>query len=472
MEVAKLLVTGASNNEIAEKLVISPHTVKVHLRNIYEKLTVNSRTEASMLLLQQGWATLPGVEQATPPLVEEVPAEVAAAEVAAVEAAAAEAAALEVAPPDPEPLTNTLGKPFAWQWPFLLVALLLALGILLLPIFFTPGATAISNLLSDGPSTGLVQPAINVMPRWELRTPLPAARSRFALIADQGKLFAIGGEGADAIPLASVESYDLNVNEWTPVSALPIPLSNLAAALWQDEIYVAGGAMPAAEDRSTQTLSSDLWRYMIDEDRWQLAGELPAPLAGSSLIATADALYLLGGWDGEAMRAEVWRLALSAEMEPVTADDWEVATQMEVAHAFGGAVLVGNVIYVAGGYDGQREVATAGRYLIERGEWEKLPSLSTPRGGVQLLYDDLAIFAVGGGWTEPVNTIERFDPATGIWSHFPAPISEEWRNLGAAASSTGYLYLIGGWSDNYLSTHLHYQSSFRTFLPATQNKDE
>lgn len=449
MEVAKLLVTGASNNEIAEKLVISPHTVKVHLRNIYEKLEVGSRTEASMLLLQQGWMTLPGVDQAASPTVE------------------------EVAPPDPEPLADTMGTPFAWQLPYVLGALLLVLGILLLPVLFTPGATALSSLLSDGPSNVLAQPSVNVMPRWESRTPLPTARSRFALVAtDKGKLFAIGGEGSDGVPVPSVDSYDLSVNEWKAVAALPSPLANLAATVWGDEIYIAGGTAPIAGDTTARTLSRDLWRYTISEDRWQLAGQLPLPLAGASLIATEDALYLLGGWDGQTMHAEIWRVALSAQMEPVTAGDWQVVTEMAVPRAFAGAVFVRDAIYVAGGYDGQRELAVAGRYLIESAEWEELPSLSTPRGGVQLLYDDLAIFAVGGGWTQPVNTIERFDPATGIWSHFPSPIPRQWRNLGAAASKTGYLYLIGGWSDSYLTTHLHYQSSFRTFLPATQNKDE
>lgn len=451
MEVAKLLVTGASNNEIAEQLVISPHTVKVHLRNIYEKLTVSSRTEASMLLLQQGWMTLPGVEQVSAPLSVEQ----------------------EDAPPDPEPLADMVGKPFAWQLPYLAIALLLTLAILLLPFLVTPGATALSNLLSDGPGAGIGQPSVNVMPRWELRTPLPTARSRFALVTqDQGKLYAIGGEGVDAMPLASVDSYDLNVNEWTSLASLPTPLSNLAAVAWGEEIYVAGGAMPVVGDAAARALSADLWRYDILEDGWHLAGQLPAPLAGASLLAAEDALYLVGGWDGEAMRAEIWGLPLSAGMEPVTADDWQVVTHLKSPHAFGGAVLVGDALYVVGGYDGRRELDTARRYFLSSGEWEALPPLSTPRGGVQLLYDELAIFAVGGGWTQPVSTIERYDPATGIWSHFPAPIDGEWRNLGAAASRNGYLYLIGGWSGNYLTTHLHYQSSFRTFLPSTQNKDE
>ncbi|MCP4756509.1 MAG: hypothetical protein GY866_37070 [Proteobacteria bacterium] len=46
LEVLRLIVAGLSNNSITEELFVSIHTVKTHVRNIYGKLNVNSRTQA------------------------------------------------------------------------------------------------------------------------------------------------------------------------------------------------------------------------------------------------------------------------------------------------------------------------------------------------------------------------------------------------------------------------------------------
>ncbi|MCA9872312.1 MAG: response regulator transcription factor, partial [Anaerolineales bacterium] len=64
LDVMQCVVNGASNKEAASELSISENTVKVHLRNIYTKLGVSSRTEATTAALQMGLITIPGVETA------------------------------------------------------------------------------------------------------------------------------------------------------------------------------------------------------------------------------------------------------------------------------------------------------------------------------------------------------------------------------------------------------------------------
>lgn len=53
-EVLKAAATGASNKEVADLLVISPQTVMVHLRSIYRKINVSSRTAASRWAVENG----------------------------------------------------------------------------------------------------------------------------------------------------------------------------------------------------------------------------------------------------------------------------------------------------------------------------------------------------------------------------------------------------------------------------------
>ena len=47
-EIVQLVAKGMANKEIAADLTISVETVRVHLKHIYEKLHVRSRTEAAM----------------------------------------------------------------------------------------------------------------------------------------------------------------------------------------------------------------------------------------------------------------------------------------------------------------------------------------------------------------------------------------------------------------------------------------
>jgi two-component system, NarL family, nitrate/nitrite response regulator NarL len=65
-EIVELAATGASNKEIAQRLFIAESTVKVHLRNILDKLELRNRQQIAAVAVQEG-------------LVEDVLAETAAA---------------------------------------------------------------------------------------------------------------------------------------------------------------------------------------------------------------------------------------------------------------------------------------------------------------------------------------------------------------------------------------------------------
>ncbi len=54
LEVLKLMVEGYSNPEIAARLYLSANTVKTHVRNIMNKLSVDDRVQAAVVALRSG----------------------------------------------------------------------------------------------------------------------------------------------------------------------------------------------------------------------------------------------------------------------------------------------------------------------------------------------------------------------------------------------------------------------------------
>ena len=54
VEILEQVVAGASNKDIAESLHISENTVKIHLRNILEKLHLQNRVQAAVYAVRQG----------------------------------------------------------------------------------------------------------------------------------------------------------------------------------------------------------------------------------------------------------------------------------------------------------------------------------------------------------------------------------------------------------------------------------
>jgi DNA-binding NarL/FixJ family response regulator len=59
LDVVRLVVEGRSNDEIAARLGIGAKTVESHLRRLFERLDVASRTELATRALREGWLDVP-----------------------------------------------------------------------------------------------------------------------------------------------------------------------------------------------------------------------------------------------------------------------------------------------------------------------------------------------------------------------------------------------------------------------------
>jgi DNA-binding CsgD family transcriptional regulator len=444
-ELVRLVSKGLSNRGIARELHISPNTVKVHLRNIYGKLKVSSRTEATMVAVRMGWVEVPGLrgEQAS---VEER---------AAVEAAAPEEEAKltpEMAPllEGEHPPESLPEPPLAlWQRIYLVVsALLVALGLWLI----WPSEAEDSGPFPELPP----QPGnwiASRASRWQSMAQMPTPRRRLAVTTYRGQIYAIAGTMRSGVG-GAVEIYTPETDEWRRGADKPIPVESVGAVELGGKIYVPGGRMGGGE------MSDQLEIYeprASTSGRWTRGERLPKGVCAYALGAYGGDLYLFGGWDGRAYVSESYRYSPQE-------DRWYPLPPLPTPRAFAGAGTLGGRIYVVGGYSGEDELATCEVYDPGRGAWGTCPSMNAPRGGLGVVIVGDTLYAIGGGWTSFLVENEFYSPDEGVWKTFPSPVLQEWRDLGIAVNETS-LYAIGGWDGDLLGTNQAYRAIYRLYLP-------
>ncbi len=423
-EILDLVATGASNKEIASDLDISENTVKVHLRNIFAKMGVRSRTEATVAAMEAGL-----VHPAGQP---EVPAEVVA----------------------PEAPSRAPSPVYWWQKLLLVAALVLAVGVVAWP--GSPEAQTPPPVLDPlrevggGSANGLAEDDVG---RWHEAAQMPRGRHRFAAARVGDQIIVVGGDTEEGIT-GEVEIYDRVSNTWRQGAPKPTPVSNVGAAVVGGLIYIPGGLLPDG------SVTDVIEIYDPQEDSWQAGPNLPTPLCAYAVTTDGGRVLVFGGWDG----AQYSNVALALDPGEQV---WTEMPNLPHARLQGAAAYLQGRAYLIGGFDGRqalREVDVLDLDAGEDAEWQRGPDLIEARAGLGAAVIGDTLYVVGGGWSEPTAFCERLVAGDGRWQQWEMPVAGAWRNMGVVADDTT-IYAMGGWKDAILATVFRYQAVYRVMLP-------
>ncbi len=423
IEILALVATGKSNKEIAQVLYISSNTVKVHLRNIFAKLGVTSRTEASMVAYRDNLIASPA-----PPVSAEAP------------------------PPPSEPPAPLQPAPTQPS----LRPLLLGAAIVLLLIIL--GTAAFRAIQAAAPASATVIPEqVTVESRWNAHASLPSPRTGLAAVTLNDSIYVIGGE-VDGLPTGELLRFDPATAQWETLAPKPTPVRDIQAAVLGGRIYVPGGEVESGG------VSASLEIYNPGDDSWSQGSALPVGLSAYSLAAFEGKLYLFGGWDGSSFVGRVFSFDPDLNV-------WEEKSSLPTARGFSGAAVIGGKIFVIGGFDGKSAFSENWMYSPERDHpadspWNEAAPL--PEGRYTLGLVSLAdkIHLIGGKGASDGNFSQMdYTPQSDTWQILDNPLAGEWYGFGTALVGT-QIFALGGEQDGRITDqNLAYTVVFVVVIP-------
>jgi DNA-binding CsgD family transcriptional regulator len=418
LEILKMVATGVSNKEIAVKLHISTNTVKVHLRNIFAKIKVLSRTEATLFAIEHGIVVSPRNS--------EIPA--------------------------PNSQASGVFRNFRWVTIGGIAIVLIGLTI------------AIYRLIQPGISPVATTQALSTNPtaitRLQRIASLPQGRNGMASCVYEDNIFIFSGESAGGINGSSYK-YEIRTDRWESIAEKPTAVRDIQAALIGEKIYVPGGW-------SDQSATTDLEVYDPRTDTWESMSPMPRASSAYALATLEGKLYLFGGWNGDHFLDDV--LIYNPDV-----DGWEQGASLPTARAYASAGVANGRIYVIGGMDetgtlGINEAYTPNRDRAGDSPWTTQPAL--PEGqelsGLQSIGD--IIFTISGDGLGNAS-IYQFIPQNDVWELFDDTSNLPTTVHAALAAHQGFLYFIGGSeTDGVLSGDVErYQVIYTIFIPVLNN---
>lgn len=435
VEILRLVASGASNKEIAARLTISPNTVKVHVRNIFGKIGVQSRTEAALYAIQHGYVDVPGVTQ---PVIPE-------------EAADEAPEPPEVVPVIDTPAPITRSAPRPWLMPALLIGALVVLGLAVWRLLVAPSSLIASAATPTSPS------------RWTTLTDLPEPLSAPAAAVYVGQIVVIGGQDSDG-PSADVWIFGATDSNWAAGAPKPTAVTDAQAATIGGRIYVPGGL--GIDGRPVDVLEI----YNPRTDTWEQGANLPEPRSGHALVALDGRLLLFGGWDGSTYRADVF------EYTP-EANSWRALRDMPTARGFAAAAVVAGRVFLMGGTAGDEplnitEVFTPEAESETNGGWDTAAPMPMAGAYVNAAVVADTVFVFGDDANGRPTIRLGYSAGEDSWAELEAAPGEDSLARSGVVAIGPVIHLLGGQRDEKaVSVHATFQALYVSFIPFVVSDD-
>lgn len=211
---------------------------------------------------------------------------------------------------------------------------------------------------------------------------------------------------------------------------MPEAVTSFGAVTSDGWLYVFGGHKGERHEYSAEMVSGSFHRLNLSEGRaWEQLLDA-APGQGQPLVAHGSYVYRVGGMaarNHEGEKQDLFSTDLVQRFDS-RARQWENLPPLPTPRSSHDAVLVGDKLYVAGGWrvsGGTREAVWPTNALVldlknPNAGWKGFPQ-PFQRRALALATLDSRVFCIGGmdSNNKPTLAVEIFDPSTGQWSKGP-----------------------------------------------------
>ena len=200
---------------------------------------------------------------------------------------------------------------------------------------------------------------------WQPLAKMSTARFALGLAAVGGKIYAIGGSGGRST-LNSVEAYDPQLGAWALVASMSLKRSYHASVVLDGKVYAMGGHDDAGFLDTVEA-------YDPQADSWQRVASMPGRLMGHAAAAMGGKIYVTGGLSQNN----------TVYVYDPQANTWTQLASMGTARHAHASAAVGGKLYVFGGYrPGTKRLSTAEVYDPASDSWAQVTSLTSARGSL------------------------------------------------------------------------------------------